>query len=222
MEQLIFIAVIVFFSVIDAIAKSRRAKRVAESFDLPEGWGDTSLEGQAAEQEGDLPAYDHDPSYDEVTVNYDERSGRPSSGPSTPSFETMLPSDFLEELAALASGRPIERPIEIEPVPTRSTQPSSAVPIRSPRPSSTRSARLATEPAEHVIHHAHRGYGTDPSSRTPSEQDGLDPLAVTLSQDARSVRRRLLSQDAHALRQAIVLQEVLGPPAALREKRFQD
>jgi hypothetical protein len=185
MEQLIFIAVIVVFSVIDAISKNRKAKQDQIEVVL--------------QRQGVIDA---------ISKNRKAKQG--GEGPSLP------------EGSGDTSFRPIDRPIEIEPVLTRSTQPSSAVPIRSPRPSSTRPARLATEPAEHVIHHARRGYDTDPSSRTPSEQDGLDPLAVTLSQDVRSVRQRLLNQDAHALRQAIVLQEVLGPPAALREKRFQD
>jgi hypothetical protein len=220
MEQLIFVAVIVFFSVIDAIAKSRKAKQGGTAPSLPEGMEDAPWEGQTAGAEDELPAYDHDPSYDEMAVSYDERVGRSSPGPSTPSSETLLPRDFLEELAALAAGGATERQHQ-ERVPTASTQPSS-VSIPSPRTSSVRPEQRLPEPAQHVVHQAHRGYGTDPSSRAPSEQDGLDPLAVTLGEDARTVRRRLLSHDAHALRQAIVLQEVLGPPAALRDDQFRD
>ena len=67
------------------------------------------------------------------------------------------------------------------------------------------------------MHLAHAGYGTDPSERAPSEQDGLDPLARTLSSDARAIRVQLLSDSASALRQAIILQEVLGPPKAMQE-----
>ena len=75
---------------------------------------------------------------------------------------------------------------------------------------------------QHQVHRAHRGYGTDPSTRAPSEQDGLDPLAEVLSQDAATIRRQLMSHRAHALRQAVILQEVLGPPVALGGNRFDD
>ena len=75
---------------------------------------------------------------------------------------------------------------------------------------------------EHRAHRAHDDYGTDPSERAPSEQDGLDPLARHLGADAAAVRARLRSRDTSALRQAIILQEVLGPPAVLRKDRFED
>lgn len=73
--------------------------------------------------------------------------------------------------------------------------------------------------ASHRVHRAHAEYGTDPSERSRSEQDGLDPLARTLSADAKAIRGQLLSNSASALRQAIILQEVLGPPKAMREEQ---
>ena len=69
---------------------------------------------------------------------------------------------------------------------------------------------------EHYVHLSHAGYGTDPSSRAPSEQDGLDPLAEFLDSDGAAVRQQLFGGRA-ALRRAFVLKEVLGPPKALRE-----
>ena len=66
------------------------------------------------------------------------------------------------------------------------------------------------------MHSAHVGYGTDPSERAPSEQDGLDPLAERIGADARAVHVLFQGGDRHSLRQAIILQEVLGPPAAFR------
>ena len=69
----------------------------------------------------------------------------------------------------------------------------------------------------HVVHASHYGYGTDPSERTPSKEDGLDPLAETLSADVSAIRRQLSSMNVHSLRQAIILQEVLGPPVTMRD-----
>ena len=73
--------------------------------------------------------------------------------------------------------------------------------------------------ASHRVHRAHAEYGTDPPERSRSEQDGLDPLARTLSADAKAIRGQLLSNSASALRRAIILQEVLGPPKAMREEQ---
>ncbi|MDG2281980.1 MAG: hypothetical protein P8L45_02615, partial [Longimicrobiales bacterium] len=70
----------------------------------------------------------------------------------------------------------------------------------------------------HLVHKSHAEYGTDPSERSRSEQDGLDPLARTLSADAKAIRRQLRNHGKSALRQAIILQEVLGPPKAMREE----
>ena len=74
----------------------------------------------------------------------------------------------------------------------------------------------------HLVHVSHADYGTDPSQRARSAQDGLDPLARVLSQDALAVRRQLLAQGAHGLRQAVILYEVLGPPLAFRRDRLDD
>ena len=66
--------------------------------------------------------------------------------------------------------------------------------------------------AGHAVHLSHVGYGSDPSERARSTQDGLDPLARTLSADAAAVRQQLRGQGTHGLRQALILREVLGPP----------
>ena len=87
------------------------------------------------------------------------------------------------------------------------------------RPAPTTSVRSGgTTSRSHSIHDAHIGFGTDPSSRPASEQDGLDPLAEKLSEDAKAIRSMLSSQGRHALRQAVILHEVLGPPAAMRDE----
>ena len=68
------------------------------------------------------------------------------------------------------------------------------------------------------MHLAHSEYGTDPSERSKSEQDGMDPLREFLSEDAKAVRAQLMSQSDSALRQAIILREVRGPPVTLRDE----
>jgi hypothetical protein len=76
--------------------------------------------------------------------------------------------------------------------------------------------------AGHSIHRSHEGFGTDPSERAPSEQGKIDPFARTLSADAAAVHRQLQGHDPHALRQAMILQEILGPPVALRPDPFSE
>lgn len=195
MEQLIFVAAIVVFTIIDAMSRRRKAKQRKASPPLPEEWEDAAWEAQS------------------------ERD------PSTPSSETMLPRDFLEELAALASGRTAQPPARTTDRPTKAPKipevPEFAgSPIGSRGPDRLRPRSSA--PTVHEVHLAHAGYGTDPSSRVASAQDGLDPLTVALSRDAATIHRQLQSHSAHELRRAIVLQDVLGPPAALRGERFQD
>lgn len=104
--------------------------------------------------------------------------------------------------------------------PVGSTAPiGSRGPVGSRAPIGSRTpigGRAVVQRPEHYVHRSHAGYGTDPSSRAPSEQDGLDPLAEFLDSDGVAVRQQLFGGRA-ALRQAFVLREVLGPPKALRE-----
>ncbi len=104
--------------------------------------------------------------------------------------------------------------------PVGSTTPiGSRGPVGSRRPVGSRApigGGAVVRRPDHYIHQSHAGYGTDPSSRAPSEQDGLDPLAEFLDSDGVAVRQQLFAGRV-ALRQAFVLKEVLGPPKALRE-----
>ena len=195
MEELIFFAIIIFFSIIDSIArtrKKRQAERTGQTGRMPEEW----------DEPDELPTYDDVPSYDDPYEMAPYEARTPSGGSAPTSSEGMIPSDIWEEIAGLARGRlpepePEPLPVEIEPIP--------------PRPV-----------ARHRVHRAHAEFGTDPSSRSPSKEGAIDPLRVTLSRDARAVRRQLRSHSRSALRQAVILQEVLGPPAATRPERFQD
>lgn len=208
MEELIFFAVIIFFSIVESIARTRKAKRGGgtPTEDVPGSSRTTEFEFEPPEP--DLPTYDAEPSYDDRV----------------PSSQTMLPGELLEELAGLAGrlekseARTLDLPNQSPPLPER-TSTSTTVSVR---PRSTVSKRPSASDGQHRVHLAHVGYGTDPSTRARSEQDGLDPLAEYLSSDAKAIRKQLRSHEKHALRQAVVLQEVLGPPASLKRDRFSD
>lgn len=74
MDELIFFAVIIFFTILESIARSRKAKQGGEVEDEgpqpdPGGWAARlpDLEVPAPDtSDDDLPTYDEDPSYDEV------------------------------------------------------------------------------------------------------------------------------------------------------------
>ena len=225
MEELIFFGVIIFFSILESIARSRRARRGEEAGgELPELPDPGEWEPELPE----LPTYDAEPSYDERATAKPERH-RPAS-------ETMLPADLLEELAGLTKrgqemGRTVEMPRPSPPSPepqgttietyrgaplpaSRAERRPAPVPTVTPAP---RPDYGVTRP-DHRVHLSHRGFGTDPSERHRFEKAPPPPAAA--APDAAAVRKLLQSQSGSALRQAIILHEVLGPPAAMRADRF--
>ncbi|NIP83910.1 MAG: hypothetical protein GWO00_24015, partial [Gemmatimonadetes bacterium] len=218
MEELIFFAIIIIFSILESIARSRKGKRQEGEGEVggPTEWEARLPEpelpgrGPRRRQPGDrLPTYDEEPSYDEQP-SYDERAeghagggpGRPLEryttpggmerpagagrvGGDRPSSQTMLPGDLLEQLEALARGRKADRekgrtidlprqspPLPPRPAPIERSEVGSEGPVGSTAPVGSRTPIDAT-PVEHEIHRAHEGYGTDPSTRAPSEQDLL-------------------------------------------------
>jgi hypothetical protein len=217
-EELIFFAVIIFFSIIDAISRRRKARQKAQSGESPE------LPPPEEWMPDDLPSYDADPSYDDT-------AGRTEKQAAT--SQTMLPSALFEELAGLAGrleqgrgqARTLDLPNQSPELPEPEPEPEwvHLAPDRSRGPTQSRSLvpggrRSVARTAPHLVHRAHEGYGTDPSERAPSEQDGLDPLAETLGANAAAIRTQLLSHTAAGLRQAVILQEVLGKPVSLRDE----
>jgi hypothetical protein len=200
MEELIFFAVLIFFSIIESIARSRKQRQGGGQ--LPELPDEEAREAQAkweAEQA--------------------ERSRRRRVRP---------PTSIGEEIAGLAREAKVELPAP-RPKP-RPRLPQTQLPqerrVPGPRKPAPRAAPARSRPAPpspafegtpaHAVHLSHVSYGSDPSERARSAEDGLDPLARSLSADAAAVRRQLRGQGAHALRQALILQEVLGPPVASR------
>ena len=242
MDGLIFFAVIIFFSIIESISRSRKAQRKRE--------GETPAEPELFEwaktprPRADLPTYDEDHSYDEPQEEDDDEPQEPAPG-RVGMTGAEVAADIWAEIRALGLGAVEESTTPTPSIPRQ----SPPLPVPAPRPEAVRMPRPAPLPRplpqpsaaevqegrvsdegrgsprpyeEHRVHRAHEDYGTDPSERAPSEQDGLDPLAEHLAADAAAVRARLMSHDASALRQAIILQEVLGPPAVLRRDRFED
>ena len=226
MEELIFFAVIIFFSIVESIARSRKAKQgggTQPEAEFPAPGPETRRSPQAEP----IPTYDDDPSYDDaVRAGAEQPSGgavRPTgSGPPRRSAaSTMLPSDLLERLATElekaergaartldlpdqspelpeAAQEPAPRPVLHREIPKRRPTSRGSAQRPTPKPLSPRrgtAVRRASPGAierrpDHAIHLSHRGYGTDPSERAPSEQEGLDPLAEFLSADAKAARHQ--------------------------------
>ncbi|MDH3205002.1 MAG: hypothetical protein OEO79_00240 [Gemmatimonadota bacterium] len=211
MEELIFFAVIIFFSIIDSVARSRKKKQ--QQGGAPEATVPKRKERQRAVPRYDTeathvpqgtyesqrtyesqPTYDADPSHDESWLEEAKSDAEGSEG--------MIPTDIWEEIAGLARSK--------VPAPTR------------PAPAPVKVESIPARPVEtHRVHRAHAGYGTDPSSRARSEQDGMDPLAVRSSADVLAIRHQLRA-GRHALRQAFVFREVLGPPVSLRREGSEE
>jgi hypothetical protein len=208
MEELIFFAVIIFFSIIESIARSRK-KRAGGSPQIPDEWEPEPAGREWQPPTRDVPtrtttSYDADLSYDdlEVAEARDPRSGS----------EGMVPADIWEEIAGLARGRVRQLETRPEPPPP-APAPAPALPARLGWGKRTPKVGQA-----HRVHLAHQHYGTDPSERPPSALDALDPLARPLSADAKAVREQLRTGGRHALRQAVILQEILGPPSSMRSE----
>jgi hypothetical protein len=258
MEELIFFAVLIFFSIVESIARSRKRRGGGTLPDVPEDVAremETQWEAEQAQRRqrvrsrpptSEVPTYDDDTSFDARTAGEVEgRSFDVRSSEAEPTFdeaastdaernkraassESMIPADIWEEIAGLAREAKVELPAP-RPKP-RPRLPQTQLPQErrvpgpkrpAPKPTPARPRPTPPSPAfegtpAHTVHLSHVGYGSDPSERERSAQDGLDPLARTLSADAAAVRRQLRGQGAHALRQALILQEVLGPPVASR------
>ena len=232
MDGLVFIVVIVLFWILEGVLKKQKARQTLaqrgqhdpglQEGDAPTYPPQSTYDGAELyddrPSDGDRPSYDDQPSYDEQP-SYDDQIDddipeysnqyRAASQPAPTPSETLIPRDVWEEIAGLVSG----------------VQPSAPTAKPEPRSESATAAPPASyQPApkqEHFVHRSHAGYGTDPSSRAPSEQDGLDPLAERLGADAGAVHDLFASRDPHALRKAIILQEVLGRPAAFRGDPYE-
>lgn len=216
MEELIFFGILILFSILESISRKRKAKARGDveepgELEAPEWRPHPSWDDE-------LPTYDADGSYDDAAEEAGPHPDRARGGSA---------ADLWAELAGLATGTPEARtrsiPRQSPPLPDALPVEARQQPVLAERLSAVprRLARYPHEPvateAEHPVHRAHLGFGTDPSSRAPSEQDVLAGLPPPRHARSVAVRAQLRSHKASQLREAILLKEVLEPPVALRD-----
>jgi hypothetical protein len=230
MDGLIFLVVIVVFSLLEGVLRKQKAAQQARlrlsGQPADDGRHGPTQDGQLedgryefVEDEQFEATYDSESSYDEVD-DIQEYSNQyreaPPSKPS-PSGITREMKDVWEEVAVLIAGaQPQASDLEQPAPPAPRTETAAVARAETTAVTQRATTRGLTTSQEHIVHGSHIGYGTDPSQRAPSEQDGLDPLAEHLGTDAGAVHQLFASRDSHALRQAIILKEVLGLPSAFR------
>lgn len=236
MGELVFFAVIILFTILEAVAKRRKQREGGEDGgDEGESWTPAPVERQPR------PKAERRPRVERGSSSSTDR-GMPERGAGREErSETMIPADLWEEIAGLAAGEPRSEPSPRgEPKPVPSRRPESAPRRWKPGPFDDEAASLETLDVErieddirpvrtytgkrvpssvdaHPVHRSHIGYGTDPSERAPSEQDWRPTDRG--NRNAKRVRAMLRgSEGTDALKQAVILREVLGPPVSMKDE----
>lgn len=227
MEQLIFVAIILFFSILEAIARRGR-ERGGTGSTSPEEWpaptepprvpGPRRVpETAGPTAPGRLPTYDEEPSYDD---RVEAESGRAGARRAPEGSEGMVPADVWEEILALARGGGPRR-APVPPAPPRAPVPA---PARKP-PTARRPVRAAPKRPPSAPEPVHPVHLTHPKMGTPMKGrlSRLDEEAVVPPPARRGVHAalRVVSGGPASLRQAVLLSEILGPPAALRGDPYE-
>lgn len=153
MEQLIFVGVIVLFSILEAVARKRKAGG-GEAGELPPPPPPpTPRRRETHAPSGRLPGapgpttYDEEPSYEENPVG----AGGARGDGASPSSEGLIPADIWEEIAALARG---EVPPSRSPAPQAPEGPApaprrpvpTARPVPAPAPAPAPTSRMPRTP----------------------------------------------------------------------------
>lgn len=235
MGELVFFAVIILFTILEAVAKRRKQREAGEDGgDEGETWVPAPVERQPR------PKAERRPQVERGSSSSTDR-GMPERGARREErSETMIPADLWEEIAGLAAGEPRSEPSpRAEPKPVPRGRPESAPRRWKPGPFGDEATSLETLEVErieddirpmrtytgapvpsvdaHPVHRSHRGYGTDPSERAPSEQDWRPTERG--NRNAKRVRTMLRgSEGTDALKQAVILREVLGPPVSMKDE----
>lgn len=197
MEPLVIVAILVLFSVLDAIARKQR--RTGDT----DGETATAPDARRPETLPDDPRSFDDEIEDEVRP----RAATPGSS------EELLPVDLWEEIRRLARGT-----APTQPLPTPGSGRPRPAPGQGPRRPPPKPASPPAS-AEHPVHLTHGKMGRPMAERlTPLDRPGQGPSP---SADVLAVRKMLTGGGRSALRRAIVLEEVLGPPAALRGDPYE-
>lgn len=229
-EELIFFALIIFFSVLDGLLRKKKTGEV-QLPDYPDGPGDWDDEAPTLE----APPTSTRRTPERGPTSFDDPSipGRPMGEYTKPygtargrrpaPAESGVPGEVWEEIARLARGEraePVEvaeryggeaeeRDVERRATPVVRTE----VGTNLPAPIGRREVGTRADLFEHPVHVSHAGYGTDPSERP---QNVAVVEGERASHDVRAVRS-MLGGGRHQLRRAVILQEMLGPPVSLRD-----
>lgn len=253
MEQLIFVGIIVLFSILEAVARKGKERQDGGEVELPEppvGLPDPGPRRRAG-RGSTPPSYDDDPSFDDAVKGRVEGEGASRPPRARSGSEGLIPADVWEEIQALARGElpGTEAPVPPKPRAPAPSAPSPPVPApggeRQPRQAERRPQPPARRPSPpvrvekptprptkpmpsappapvaegtpgHPVHLSHAAYGTPVRGRlTAAATSRVDGPPA----EARGART-LLAGGPEALRQAVILQELLGPPVALRGDRF--
>ncbi|HSG09414.1 MAG TPA: hypothetical protein VLA36_13720 [Longimicrobiales bacterium] len=227
MEQLIFVGIILLFSMLEAVARKKRETGETGA-ELPQA----KLPERTAEArpprppQRTLPSYDQDPSFDDMAdAGSQGAARRPASS------EGLIPVEVWEEIQAIARGD--KAPARSAPPRPRPKAPSppdreaARVPTRAPRPATApmstvaRKTRAEPEPEvaggtapEHAVHLTHPKFGKPVHDRLTGFDDAS--RARGLSAEAKAVRSVLRGGGA-GLRQAVLLEDILGPPVSLKD-----
>jgi hypothetical protein len=199
MEELIFFAVLIFFSIIESIARSRKQRKGGGQLpELPDE-APTEREREARRVErprprpqprpsqprprmSDVPSYDDDasfdarassesePSFDDVGASEEERRRRASSS------ESMIPSDIWEEIAGLAREAKVELPAP-RPKPQPRVPPAPKTPLPPPR----RGPQPSRPPAAKTPQRPRPATARKPAPQRPAASEGTPAHAVHLS-----------------------------------------
>jgi hypothetical protein len=189
-DTLLFIGIIVLFSIIDAVAKKGRAgKGGEEELPFPPGPGPEAPPRRASPTASGprVPSYDDDPSFDDAVATDPARPPRSSEG--------MIPADVWEEIQNLARGGQAEAPSRAGP-PDRGRRPvpegASARP-RPPRPAQGAKVRTGSDRAAPPPLPAPRGTpsqaapprrGYAPAPAAPSTTSAAPPAPAPVSRTA--------------------------------------
>lgn len=150
MEQLIFVGVLLLFSILEAVARKGKAGQGEGDFpppDLPQEPRKRPVPRTEAPVGRTPPTYDEDPSFDDAAEEgrtkpeYTRPYGTASRAEGEGGSEGLIPADVWEEIQALARGdvprpaqTPEKAPRQARPVPTR-RPPVPAPRKRPPAPS---------------------------------------------------------------------------------------
>ncbi len=247
MEQLVFVGIIVAFSILEALARKNRAQQRQDGGGLPKPEDLRPPRPAPAPRPAARPrassvprSYDEDASFDEV-VKDDERGPRPRQGDVEPartaserepaSSEGLIPDEVWQEIEALARGGslPVPKP-PAQPRPRGAARPRTAGRSPAPggpsgpkRPTARERAAAPARVAEvapsaegahdQPVYVSRTVHGTEIRDRATAHA----PRGAARGSAVSGAVLALMKGSRTAARDAVILQEILGPPAGLRD-----